>query len=326
MNKFIVITSVNTASPDIKALSSLFSWKVIIIGDKKSQAMQDTESLTYYSLEKQSLAGFSLSSKLPFNHYSRKNLGYLLAMQQHASLIYDTDDDNKPLDHFVWPEFSCSTRLKSNAKFLNVYQHFTDNPVWPRGFPIDQLTGSKTDRNSVDHHPAEIGVWQGLVSGEPDVDAIYRLTNNLPVVFENRPPVYLHQDNYCPFNSQNTLWSRRLFPLMYLPVSVTSRFSDILRSFIAQRLMHEQHLHLGFISPNVVQKRNPHHLLKDFKDEYEMYLHTSEIIKLLDEIPAGSDLISGLQRVYLTLSRHGFVAAEENIAVDAWCEDCNRLY
>lgn len=321
MKQFIVITTINPINPETNAFLSSGTWKVIIIGDKKSSVIGETENLKYYSIEKQELTGFNIHQKLPYNHYARKNLGYLLAMRENASIIYETDDDNEPLAQFSWPEFYCEDRINSEHKFLNIFTYFSKDHSWPRGFPLEYITNPKTIEITVRKIKGEIGVWQGMVSGDPDVDAIYRLTNPVNPEFGLRPTVYLHHDNYCPFNSQNTFWSPRAFPLMYLPVFVNPRFSDILRGYIAQRLMKDYHLHLGFLAPNVSQKRNPHDLMKDFIDEWELYHYTSRIIELLDKTNTGNNILQGLRNIYEVLCENGIIPGGELEVVDLWCRD-----
>ena len=38
---------------------------------------------------------------------------------------------------------------------------------------------------------------------------------------------------YSPFNSQNTIWFKEIFPLLYLPVSCSMRATDIIRGLVA---------------------------------------------------------------------------------------------
>lgn len=37
-----------------------------------------------------------------------------------------------------------------------------------------------------------------------------------------------------------------------------------------------------YSSPNVIQNRNEHNLISDFKSEYEMYIHNENIIKYIE--------------------------------------------
>ena len=63
----------------------------------------------------------------PYNHYARKNIGYLYAIQQGADIIYDTDDDNLPYDDWDIIDFSCDNFLSLDSKFVNVYKYFTNS-------------------------------------------------------------------------------------------------------------------------------------------------------------------------------------------------------
>ena len=170
-----------------------------------------------------------------------------------------------------------------------------------------------------------IGIWQGLVDGDPDVDAVYRLLINEYPSFAQRKPIYLPRNSYCPVNSQNTFWSSGSFYLMYLPKTVNSRFSDILRGYIAQRLLWHMGLMVGFLSPAVVQRRNLHDLMKDFRDEIDMQLEIKEIVRLLDSLHLKGETIRDMRDTYRTLVREGFLEENELDAVDAWLEDLSTL-
>ena len=37
-----------------------------------------------------------------------------------------------------------------------------------------------------------------------------------------------------------------------------------------------------YSSPNVIQNRNEHNLISDFKSEYEMYIHNESILKFIE--------------------------------------------
>lgn len=325
MNKFIVITTINPLNPEIDSFLLTGSWKLLIVGDKKSSMIQNAKNLDFFSLEKQDSLDFKIVKKLPFNHYSRKNIGYLLAIKGDASLIYETDDDNFPHENWDWPDFHCVKMIDAGNGFVNIYKYFSNDHSWPRGFPLEYITDPQTECRVLKSDSGKIGIWQGMVTGEPDVDAIFRLTGLNQPVFNNKPPVYLKSGLYCPFNSQNTLWNPLAFPLMYLPVSVNSRFTDILRGYIAQRLMQDQGLHLGFVAPNVFQKRNQHNLMQDFQDEWEVYLNVPRIVDLLESTDTGHDMLQGLRNLYKVLCANGIIPEEELELVDLWCDDIINL-
>ena len=76
---------------------------------------------------------------------------------------------------------------------------------------------------------------QGMADLDPDVDAIYRLTQNLGVNFETDvASVVLPEGVMCPWNSQNTLFEREALWGMLIPVTTTFRVCDIWRSYWVQ--------------------------------------------------------------------------------------------
>src|SRR5262249_52129634 len=142
-------------------------------------------------------------------------------------------------------------------RFVNAYSWFTDQPVWPRGYPLDRVLHRQAV--ATERRPdVRVGVWQGLVDGEADVDAIYRLTHRAPVRFRARDRLARAAGVFCPSNSQNTFWSPEAYAYLYLPFTVTFRFTDILRGYVAQRGLHALGLHVAFCQASVFQDRNPH--------------------------------------------------------------------
>ena len=70
---------------------------------------------------------------------------------------------------------------------------------------------------------------------DPDVDAIYRLTQKLGVTFEKDiASVVLPEGVMCPWNSQNTLFEREALWGLLIPVTTTFRVCDIWRSYWVQ--------------------------------------------------------------------------------------------
>lgn len=252
--------------------------------------------------------------------------GYLLAAQNGADVIIDTDDDNLPKSNWKFPEFDGAfDAITGPPGFVNIYQWFTDAPIWPRGLPLD-LIRTQFDTNRIQsEHPCKIGVWQGLADDDPDVDAIYRLTSDRPCRFDSRPPVVLAEGVICPFNSQNTAVRRDLFPLLYLPAHVTFRFTDILRGLVAQPIMWLNGFTLGFTEATVIQDRNPHDYTKDFVSEIPMYLNCRRVVEIVAEaISVRDSLESNLHNAYVSLSREGVVCDDEIISLEAWLSDLQR--
>ena len=323
MRNFIVITTINEKTKAICEFEKLAGWHIVIVGDKKSRPIASGPNLTFLSIEDQQKLGFTITAKLPYNHYTRKNIGYLYAIREGANVIYDTDDDNVPYPHWGLEPFECNKLIQGESNFVNIYRHFSYERIWPRGFPLDLIRQS--EKPTVSTTPSvRVGVWQGLADIDPDVDAIYRLIFNKPVTFERKEPVALPPGKYCPFNSQNTFWTRDAFPFLYLPATTSFRFTDILRGFIAQRLLWILGMHLGFHQATVYQKRNAHDFMRDFKDEVECYLNVKPIVKMINDMDFSGEFTSDILKLYKDLSRAGFVEYREVEILDAWLNDYKK--
>ena len=319
----VVITTINGITPGIREFGKRADWQVILVGDHRTPQIDVSPypSMAYLSLRDQELEGFGLTPHLPLNHYSRKNFGYLLAMRARAECIADTDDDNIPYTN--WPRWD----LRANAidtvvgpKFVNVYSLFTNRHIWPRGFPLRLVAGSSDIRIEPRTQP-RIVIWQGLADGDPDVDAVYRLIIGRNIHFRDRAVVAMGNGVYAPVNSQNTIWLSEAYPFLYLPVSVSMRFTDILRGYIAQRGLHAMGARVGFTPASVKQSRNPHDIMQDFRDEIPCYLQAEEVVELLDDLDLKGDPAADLRSMYRELSLAGVVAESEAVPLNAWLED-----
>ena len=321
MDKFIVITSIFLPTEAIEKFAKLKDWKIIVVGDKKTAADWSYPEVTYLSPEGQQEVARKFAGLLPWNSYTRKNIGYLYAIAQGARIIYESDDDNIPLDNWVnEPKFSTDAELLSDASFVNIYSYFTDKKVWPRGIPLRCVLEAEIPKVSVSEN-LKVGVWQFLADEDPDVDAIYRLTNNTPIYFNWREPLVLDQGTCCPFNSQNTYFRKEVFPLLYLPSTVTFRFTDILRGLVAQPVLWAAGYHLGFAGATVLQKRNPHDYLKDFESEIPCYLQADRVVQIAkDAVSSERSISENLLYVYRALSVKGIVSEKELDILSCWLD------
>lgn len=323
MNKSIIITSIFEATEAVKVFSQLKGYNLIVIGDKKSPENWHCENTTYLSINEQLKLDLQIIKILPYNHYSRKMIGYLLAIQRQADYIIDTDDDNIPKENWDFPQFNKAFDcISEDNGFVNIYQLFTKQKIWPRGLPLNLINTKYNFSELISFKDCNVGIWQGLADEDPDVDAIYRLTNDTPCYFEKRDPVVLSKGTISPFNTQNTIIRKELFPLLYLPTYVTFRFTDILRGLVAQPIMWLYDYQLGFIDATVIQKRNPHDYMKDFISEIPMYQHCERIIELVTNSISISDSIeTNLYNAYKSLLNENIVCEKEMITLEAWLKD-----
>lgn len=320
---YIIITSINYPSEAIRSFSKLKDYKLIVVGDKKTPSDWSCEGVMFLPVAEQPQIGRYLNKILPYNHYCRKMLGYLYAFEMRAQSIIETDDDNIPKAGFSFPPFRGKYNMtKKNQGFINIYQYFTNQKIWPRGLPLKDINKDYEFNSIVTISECKVGVWQGLADKDPDVDAIYCLVNNRPCFFEERKPIVLNKGTISPFNTQNTLVRKELFPLLYLPASVTMRFTDILRSLVAQPIMWLYGYNLGFIGATVKQKRNPHNYFEDFISEIPMYQNTEHVVEIvLKTISKQFSLSENLFMSYEALVNAGIVKINEIEVLSAWLKD-----
>ena len=326
---YVVITSIFAPTEAVAKIATVSDYQLVVAGDKKSPVSWQVDGVEYLSVADQEAQGFSLSTKLPFNHYGRKMMGYLHAIQAGASVIVDTDDDNIPYDGWVFPAFEGTFAASPVDKgFVNIYKNFTSHHIWPRGYPLDLILDDTHNLKEADliETMAKIGMWQGLADSDPDVDAIYRLIDNTEVFFDKRSPIVLAEGTLCPFNSQNTAVRQELFPLLYLPAFVTFRFTDILRGLVAQPIMWAHGYRLGFTEATVLQVRNPHDYMKDFESEIPCYLHPNHVVTAVTRaIDKGNTVSENLRRAYAELAKENIVTAQEIELLDLWLADVAAL-
>ncbi len=325
MKKSIVITSIFEPTKAVKLFASYSDYELIVVGDKKSPKSYQCENVKFISVGDS--LGFAIESVLPFNHYSRKMLGYLFAMQNGAELIVDTDDDNIPFNDWGFPEFEGDfLEVPENSGFVNIYKYFTSQNIWPRGLPLNFIKNEPPTLTKA--IKTKIGFWQGLADGDPDVDAIYRLTDNTPCIFnKEQAPIVLGKNSICPFNTQNTICKSELFPLLYLPSTVTFRFTDILKGLVAQPIMWNYGYSLGFVTANVFQERNAHDYMLDFESELPCYIQSQKVIDIVEEnIKSTDSITANLFSAYEGLEKQGVVIKNELNILEAWIKDVENIF
>jgi hypothetical protein len=320
----IVVTTINSPNQVMNKLADIAKRDgilFVVVGDKKTPDIYESYECAYLSVNRQNSLYPVFSRNLPLNHYSRKNVGYLYAIMQGVDRIVETDDDNLPGDNFLSREdLSVLAQHTDVFGWVNIYKYFSEDIIWPRGYPLEFI--------NTPHQKAEIHIrrvlapiQQGLADGNPDVDAIYRMTRKLPIIFKKIGSLSLGVGAWCPFNSQNTTWFREAFPLMYLPSFCSFRMTDIWRSFIAQRILWECESSLVFHDATVWQDRNEHNLLKDFSDEIPGYVNNEIIRNTLNKLilRKGLDHVcENLLSCYEELIKIGVISVEERELIHAW--------
>jgi hypothetical protein len=343
--KWAVVTTIFNVTKAIRQFDSLPGWCTVVVGDKKSwqKSLDDYfptgKHVRFLTPDDQETLGFRSLNATPWNHFARKNLGFLYAMREGAEIILDFDDDNE----FLWPIFSpafedpssvnasVEVRSVSDSGAINVYELFgPSDHCWPRGLPLSKSQQRSTNLSNVSVNRTQIAVWQHLAQMDPDVDAIWRLTHALPLNFtEGLTPVVLEKGTWSPFNGQATAWAKVGFPMMRLPSTVHGRVSDIWRSYLAQPLLWNQNLSVAFTSPQFsVPDRNAHNYDGDFEAEIPLYRQAGAMMQHLVNVSEQRIHVNpyaALFSSYVTLYEHGLLEIEDVTAVKAWVEDLLTL-
>ncbi|CAF3788077.1 unnamed protein product, partial [Adineta steineri] len=259
-DKWIVVTTINYPTSSIhKFLNLTTNWNLIVIADKKTpndwptHISKNTSRLFFLSIQQQNSLDFRILRYLPYGSYARKNLGYLLAIQCGAQIIFESDDDNllETNDIYLLPKILQPEQLpwiafhRQRSPFINIYGSFGHPNIWPRGFPIDEIKNVTEDGwHSVrqnHQNTTHAYIQQYLADLDPDVDAIYRLAHPLSIgrikFDRDQPPIAIEPFTYSPYNTQNTVTYYEAFWGLYLPVTTTFRVCDIWRGFWVQRLL-----------------------------------------------------------------------------------------
>lgn len=330
---YSVITTIQPPTASVRALCRVLrplNASVLIVGDRKGPHEYPLAGSELLTLERQLTLPLRLPRLLPLDHYVRKNVGYLALISRAAECIYETDDDNCPSGKWQPRRRSVEARRIKHPKWFNVFRHFSDERIWPRGFPLTEIAASNQRKTRIRAPWATVdsSIQQGLVDLHPDVDAIWRLVMGKPFHFQDADSVALMPGVWCPFNSQTTWWFPAAYPLLYLPSYCTFRMTDIWRSFVAQRCLWAMNNVVTFHAAEVIQRRNVHNLLKDFRDEVPGYLGNEQICCTLEDLQMerGAEAVGeNLIRCYEALIAQDLFPRKELLLVRAWLKDLDAI-
>ncbi|CAF1446558.1 unnamed protein product [Adineta ricciae] len=347
-SNWIVLTTIFYPTFAVKRLLLLDDWMLVIIADRKTPLdwishvpFKQRQKLIYLSLSDQKRLDYSIVQYIPENSYARKTIGYLVAIQCGAKVIFETDDDNVLKDLFikVLPKLSSPIDISKAAfhgkrsSFVNIYGSFGEPNIWPRGFPLQQFKNVTEDGWSSlrrNDEPISAYIQQFLADLDPDVDAIYRLTNSFRlghIQFDpQQTPIALDAFTFSPYNTQNTITHYEAFWGLILPITTTSRVCDIWRGFWVQRLLWDIGGRLVFAGPTVEQKRNVHSYLKDMKDEQQMYYEAAAFVHFLASWKSSStSVFEKIRALANDIAQQGFWQMSEVNYIDIWLQDLLRV-
>ena len=219
-DKWIVLLTINPPSPTIDYLSrNLVDWKIIVIGNEKTKddnwnIYNSSNILIYLSLKEQQKLEYKSLKYVSKSSYSRKNIGYLFAIQHGAKEIYEIDDDivvnnlkrvNKTFNNSQYSRISIG--INNCSKMINPYAYFGIKDIWPRGFLLNDITFDNNEFLSIYLKQIKIKplIYQGLINREPDIDDLFIQTRSnkkgsLNFFFIDNNPLLYIPGNFVPIN------------------------------------------------------------------------------------------------------------------------------
>lgn len=355
--KWSVVTTVFEPSAAVRIQAKHGKgWCLVIVGDSAGPFNYEIDSSGKHMVfldtktQQEMFAGLRLSELVPWNHFGRKNFGYLYAIAHGGRLVWDFDDDNQLLastfnpkqPRIREPSDKNSTIVYTLPANRNDHNHSCLSfnpypamgaehlPVWPRGLPLEDIRRhscqfSAQDLRKLQVSTESIAVYQSLANHDPDVDAIYRLTHPLPMNFNdpNSRTLIVPLFALSSFNAQATLFTYDALFLLLLPVSVHGRVSDIWRSYLAGRLLRDADRHVAFTPPQVIQNRNPHSYLADFDSEQDLYAKSGKLVKFLLEWKPESEsdsISSRLEQLVMELYLRDYVGVQDIHLFQEWIQ------
>lgn len=351
-DKWAVVTTIFSPTKAMKQLETMEGWCQVIVGDKKTPVYPELKNTVYLDPSAQEALPYVTPGFLKWNHFGRKNVGFLYAVHHGAQLIYDYDDDNelKPGMTAV-PELPLSDSFhkdvlyvpaESNIAMVNPYINFGKIQVkesepkelihaWPRGFPLEQIHNKTVWDADTPKAPASmldsVAVLQSLADHDPDMDGVYRLTQKLPLKFmPTSDALILDHNVMSPWNAQAVVIAQPAFFTMLLPITVHGRVTDIWRSYMSNRLLADAGKRVAFSKPWADQYRNAHDYMADFNSELPLYQTSQELVKALRGWTSSAPTMAGrLEDLAIFMYEYGFLELDDIHLYQSWISDLFKI-
>jgi len=288
MKKYIITTTINSpteATIKFCEIADKKDFTFVVIGDTKTPHDEyrkleiEYKNVTYLSPEQQTELYPELSEIIGWKTIQRRNIGFVYAYEKGADVVATVDDDNIPYDIWgdnimVGQEMIVDLYENISCPYFDAISTTEHNDLWHRGFPIEYLQV----KNNIEYkgQTTIIPLVQAeFWDGDPDIDAICRLSKKPIVKFNKFEPFTTNQ--LTPFNSQNTFLHRSVLK-NYSVFPYTGRMDDIWGAYVMQ---HHHPNSVIFTQASVYQARNPQDLVKNLENEVIGYRNT---LKLLENI------------------------------------------
>lgn len=289
MLKAIITTTINEptkATLKFAELSKKNGWYFVIVGDQKtpheSYKRLETEYdgvIKYLSPGEQEDLYPDLSSIIGWKTIQRRNIGFVYVYKKGYDIIATVDDDNIPYDNWgenllVGRDVEVDVYKNRRCTFFDPFSVTNQKDLWHRGFPIEHLD-IKNNIDLIGTEKIKVLVQADFWDGDPDIDAICRLTRKPLVKFNKFDPFTTF--NNAPFNTQNTFLHRSVFPHFSVWPNV-GRMDDIWASYYFRQKFPKN---IVYCPASVYQERNPQDLVKNLENECIGYRNTLQFVNEL---------------------------------------------
>lgn len=334
----------NDLYANIQRFNHLESVKVWVIGDKKTpsscgelaKSISDKGLETVYvDIDYQDEWGkrcLDFYKRIPYNNETRRNIGYLMALEDNCELLISIDDDNFPTDDdFIGCHRETGKTWKGElfheaSGFHNICEYLKINPqrhIFPRGYPFNLRSSQNQPKRNEAAPNRTIGVTAGLWLSDPDIDATTWLNGKvIATEYLGGNIQVLDQKTWTPVNTQNTSVVRELIPAYLcipmgwdVPGGKIQRYGDIWGGYFLQALMRGTEYHVAFGRPIVDHRRNPHDYVDDLRSEYWGMILTDWLVEKLRSgfFPKDKEMIGRVEELA------DFIRSEAYHDIPIWC-------
>jgi len=278
MKKFIVTTTINKPTEATKLYAEKKDWVLIVVGDKKTpHELYEEIDCVYVHPDEQDKMDKELSDLIGWNCIQRRNFGFLKAHELGADIVATVDDDNHPYnnwgkDVYIGKKVK-SLMVESNKICVDpitiAARTIGGSSLWHRGYPLPLVKEKIIDINFKYDIEIVPDIQANFWNGDPDLDAIcimmhpkeshdFKFVDSLFPFFIN--------DSFAPFNSQNTIVSKKVLPYFFMFPHV-GRMDDIWNSYYIV----SKGFKVLYDKPTVNQIRVNHNLKVDAQKELVGY-------------------------------------------------------
>ena len=346
----IVFTTINYPSvlediyDNIVKFNHLSEVKIWVVGDRKTPQTSANLAETlqtrgleviYLDIANQDAWGkrcIDFYNRIPYDNETRRNIGYLHALEDNCETLISIDDDNFPIDDDLIG-FHQNTGKKWNGDliseesgFHNICEYIDfepDRKVFPRGYPF-RLRGLENGNSRIPpQKELKIGVTAGLWLSDPDVDATTWLNGKITgKAYRGENIQVLAPSTWTPVNTQNTSVTRELIPAYLcipmgwkVPGGTIQRYGDIWGGYFLQALIKGSKFCIAFGRPIVEHRRNPHDYVDDLRFEYWGMILTDWLVEKLRSVfqPQSSKILERIEELA------GFITDFAVPELPPWC-------